>query len=83
MRQLSKQEHVTALFVIAMYYWYHDDRFNARNALQVAIHIAKEIEHVSPEQAEDVSIQRERNRGRALAEILAFDFPSKRAAHSA
>jgi len=37
---MSKEEHVTALFVIAMYHWYIDDRFNARNALEVALQIA-------------------------------------------
>lgn len=43
---LTKQEHVTALFVIAMYHWFIDDKFNARNALEVAVQIAAAPQHM-------------------------------------
>jgi hypothetical protein len=41
MIQLSIKEHTTALFVIAMYYWFNNDTLNAMSALEVAMHIAK------------------------------------------
>jgi hypothetical protein len=36
MTVLSKQEQVTALFVIGIYYWLIGDRLNAENAIDVA-----------------------------------------------
>jgi len=36
----TKSEHITRLFMIAMYHWYIGDKFNARNAIKVAIYIA-------------------------------------------
>lgn len=44
---LTKQEHVTALFVIAMYHWYIGDKFNARNAMEVAVQIATYPQHLA------------------------------------
>jgi len=43
---LTREEHVTALFVIAMYHWYIDDKLNARNALEVAVQIATAPQHM-------------------------------------
>lgn len=40
MKELTRAEHVTALFVIAWYHWFIGDNFNARNALEVAVHVA-------------------------------------------
>lgn len=40
MKEMTRAEHVTALFVIALYHWYIGDRYNANNALEVAVHVA-------------------------------------------
>lgn len=45
MKELTQQEHVTALFVIAMYYWYSGDHLNANNALNVAVMVAQHPMH--------------------------------------
>ena len=42
MNTMSRNDHITALFVIALYYWHTGDKFNARNALEVAVQIARE-----------------------------------------
>lgn len=36
MNQLSHSEHVTALFAIALYYWYTGDDLNAQAVMAVA-----------------------------------------------
>lgn len=43
---MTREEHVTALFVLALYHWYIGDRFNARNALEVAVQIARSSNHM-------------------------------------
>lgn len=40
MKELTRAEHVTALFVIAWYHWWIDDKNNALNAIEVAVHVA-------------------------------------------
>lgn len=39
MKPMTMQEHTTALFVLALYYWYNEDKLNARNAIEVAVHV--------------------------------------------
>ncbi len=41
MKELSKAEHTTALFVIAIYHWFIGDKLNAGFALEVAIQVAE------------------------------------------
>jgi hypothetical protein len=41
MRELTLQEHTTALVVIALYYWFNDDTYNANNALEVAVRVSE------------------------------------------
>jgi hypothetical protein len=43
---MTRAEHVTALFVIAMYHWFIGDKYNARNALEVAVQIATHPNHM-------------------------------------
>lgn len=45
---LTKKEYITKLVVHAMCYWYSGDKFNARNALAAAVHLAKELEAEPP-----------------------------------
>lgn len=40
MKEMTREEHITALFVIAWYHWYINDKYNAHNALEVAIQVA-------------------------------------------
>jgi len=40
MKEMSLQEHTTALFVIALYYWYSGDSMNARSALEIAVQVS-------------------------------------------
>jgi hypothetical protein len=40
MKELTRAEHVTALFFIAWYHWFIGDKYNARSALEVAVHVA-------------------------------------------
>jgi len=39
MKEMTLQEHTTALFVIALYYWLNDDTLNSMSALEVAVHV--------------------------------------------
>lgn len=41
MRELTAQEHMTALFVIALYHWYTDDKLSASYVMEVAVRIAQ------------------------------------------
>lgn len=43
---LSREEHITALFIIALYHWHIGDKFNARNALEVAVAFATQPQHM-------------------------------------
>jgi hypothetical protein len=70
----TKKECITDCFLKALYYWYTDDKFNARNALSLAVYLAKDWGYVSKEKVGDGA--------RAGAEVLALDFPAKRAASS-
>ncbi len=41
MKELTLQEHTTALFVIAFYYWLNGDKMNADSALEVAVRVSE------------------------------------------
>lgn len=41
MKELTLQEHTTALFVIALYYWFNGDKMNATSALEVAVRVSE------------------------------------------
>ncbi len=75
----NKREHITSLFVKAMYFWYTGDKLNGRNAMTVAAFLAKELGYVSKEEKESVPNQTG-NRERDNAKVLAFDIPTKRVA---
>lgn len=45
MKALTRQEHATALFVIAIYQWWIGDHLNARSALRVAAKVATVATH--------------------------------------
>lgn len=41
MKEMTLQEHVTALFVLAMYEWYVGQKDNANHTVLVAVQIAE------------------------------------------
>ena len=41
MKEMTLQEHTTALFVIAVYYWLDGDNLNASSALEVAVRVSE------------------------------------------